>query len=447
MVGVVAGALLLAGLGSLLLARRATREQTRSDLVREATSLATGTEDVQRPAVTKVIQQVLKLEGYAVIRYGVRGRTSDPLPPGLTTADIRPDDLFAGAVVSGTRGHLAFAAAPVPRSNGVTAVVLTRRIPAPGRSTGYFLLAAGLALAVAFAVAEWLSAQIVKPLAQAEAATKRVANGELTVQVPVPSRSSPELSSLATSINTMADNLNRAKGLERQFLLSVSHDLRTPLTSIRGFAEAIADGTATDVDRAASVIAAEARRLERLVKDLLDLAKLEARQFSFDLQPVDVSEVVTDTAEGFVPEAEREGVAVHVDVPSGGPLLALADPERLAQVVANLTENALKFAATAIDVRARADADRVVVTVADDGPGIAVGELGRVFERLYTSARTPARHGVGSGLGLAIVAELVGAMGGAVRAESPPEGGTVVRVTLSSWSSGPSSSTSSSTTA
>src|SRR5207248_7955691 len=105
-----------------------------------------------------------------------------------------------------------------------------------------------------------------------------------------------ELASLARSINTMAATLARSRGLERQFLMSVSHDLRTPLTSIRGFAEAIADGAATDDRRAAEVITAESRRLERLVGDLLDLAKLEARHFSLDIQPVDLADVVATAA-------------------------------------------------------------------------------------------------------------------------------------------------------
>src|SRR5207249_6964710 len=127
----------------------------------------------------------------------------------------------------------------------------------------------------------------------------QIASGDLAVTVPAQPGADHELVSLAHSINTMAANLARSRRLERQFLLSVSHDLRTPLTSIQGFAEAIADGAATDTRRAAEVIAAEARRLERLVRDLLDLAKLDARRFSLDVHRVDAAEVVAHTAEGF----------------------------------------------------------------------------------------------------------------------------------------------------
>ena len=445
-VAVVAGSLVVTGLSSLLLVRRAARDDTRAELVREVHSIAQAAEETQRTKVVQVVQRVLKLEGLVTMRFGPRGRTIDVPPAGIDVADLRPNELLRGATVSGTRGNLVYAASPIATANGgAAAIVITRQLPGGNRGVGYFLLAAGLALAVAVAVAEWLAGQIVRPLSEAEAATSRIASGDLSVHVPSPHGSYPELASLATSINTMAANLSRSRGLERQFLLSVSHDLRTPLTSIRGFAEAIADGAATDTHRAAEVIASEARRLERLVGDLLDLAKLEARRFSLDVRRIDVGEVVDDTAEGFQPAAASEGVTLVVDV-SDHELPAAADPERLAQVVANLTENALKFASTTIAVRAATAGDNVVITVTDDGAGIDPADLPRVFERLYTTARQPARIGVGSGLGLAIVSELVTAMGGTVRAESPVDGGTRMVVTLRSWSSGEAPSSKSSTT-
>jgi two-component system sensor histidine kinase BaeS len=229
----------------------------------------------------------------------------------------------------------------------------------------------------------------------------------------------------------MAEALDRSRGLERQFLLSVSHDLRTPLTSIRGYAEAIAEGTAPDAARAAGVISAESRRLDRLVRDLLELAKLDARRFSLDVRATDVAEVVEVTAEGFRPAAEEAGVTMTID--AAGAMTAAADPDRLAQIVANLTENAMKFAAGRIVVGAAGHPGTVVVWVDDDGPGIAPAELAQVFERFYSSARTPARQ-VGTGLGLAIVRELAGAMGGAVRAEASDLGGARMVVTLREWS-------------
>ena len=164
-----------------------------------------------------------------------------------------------------------------------------------------------------------------------------------------------ELANLAHAINAMASELDVARGHERAFLLSVSHDLRTPLTSIRGYAEAIADGTVDGTDariRAADVISSESRRLERLVADLLDLARLDAHQFSLHPTPVDARAVVRDAVEAFGPAAADIGVALDGRRRRRRCRPTL-DRERLAQIVANLVENALKFATTRVAVERR----------------------------------------------------------------------------------------------
>jgi two-component system sensor histidine kinase BaeS len=175
--------------------------------------------------------------------------------------------------------------------------------------------------------------------------------------------------------------------------------------------------------------------LERLVQDLLDLARFDARRFDLHLRAIDLAEVVADTGEGFRPAAEELGLRLDVEAGPSGVITANADPDRLAQVVANLVENALKYARTTVRVAVGAWPGAAVISVDDDGPGIAAEDLPRVFDRLFISARSPARP-VGTGLGLAIVTELVSAMGGAVRAESPTSatGGTRVVVTLATWS-------------
>ena len=236
----------------------------------------------------------------------------------------------------------------------------------------------------------------------------------------------------------MAAELGRHRMLERAFLMSISHDLRTPLTSIRGYAEAVAEGTADDEEsrrRAATVIEAEARRLERLVADLLELARLDAREFSLHPGPVDVVEVARHAALALAPAAREAGLRLVV-AGDAGPLMATADPERLAQVVANLVENAIKYAGATVEVAVRpapAGGGAVEIgpeiSVVDDGPGIDPEDLPRVFERLYTSRRQPGRK-VGTGLGLAIVRELVSAMGGEVSVAATAEGGTRFVVTL-----------------
>lgn len=442
-VGAVAGALVLAGVGTLALARRSAREQARRELVTLVQQVASEPAVAQRP----VLRKLLNLDGFARLNFGPGGRTVNAPPAGLTVADLDPPNLLAGRVVSGSRGATAYAAVVVARSErgASAAVVVTRRLPGIRQAAGWFVIAAAIALLAAVALAEYLGRRILRPLREAEEATRRIAGGDLRANVPIPHESYPELRSLAVSINSMADSLSRAKGLERQFLMSVSHDLRTPLTSIRGFAEAIAEGAATDTPRAAAIIAAESRRLERLVQDLLDLAKLDARRFSLDLRRVDAREVVADTAEGFRPAADKEGVRITLAGLDGEAIDVAADPERLAQVVANVMENALKFADSVITVELSPSANgAVVLAVTDDGPGIPGADLPHIFERLYQSSRRPARQ-VGSGLGLAIVAELVAAMGGRVEATSPVGSGTTVSVSVKSWSSGVESWTSSST--
>ncbi len=429
-VGVVAGALLVTGLGTLVLARRAAERDTRQELLRQAEAVAQAADDIARPVAIAAIRQALKLDNAALARFQPRTGTWLDVPAGVTNADLQP--LATRSSLTGRHGSMVFAAASA-QSRGRVAVVLTRQLPPSGDGLGFFLIAAAIALLVAAVVGDRLGRRIARPLEEAEAATRRIATGDLDARVPTSTTADPELASLTTSINAMAENLARLRGLERQFLLSVSHDLRTPLTSIRGFAEAIAEGATDDDVRAASVIASEARRLERLVADLLELARLDARQFQFAPQLVNIAEVVTETAEGFRPAALDAGVELAVVVPDDATrLVGHVDPERLAQVVANLVENALKFANARIDVAIERGAHDVMFAVTDDGPGIPPAEHARVFDRLYQPTRpTPAQpRKVGSGLGLAIVAELVGAMDGSVRASAGPDGGTRMLVTL-----------------
>ena len=290
----------------------------------------------------------------------------------------------------------------------------------------WFAIASAATIVISLIAANRLGHRIARPLQQTEGVTRRIARGDLEARVTLPAREGSELVSLANSVNQMAAGLAKAQGAQRQFLMSVSHDLRTPLTSIRGFAEAISDGAADDVQYAAGVITSEARRLERLVTDLLDLAKLESGAFSLHCGPVDLSKVVTEATRAFAPAAAEQGLVVSIETAPTGEVWCDADPDRLGQVVANVVENALKYAASQVTVKAgRFDQGRPTVLVEDDGPGIPPEDLERVFERLYQS-RLPADRKVSSGLGLAIVDELVNAMGGEVRAESPigPAGGT-----------------------
>jgi two-component system sensor histidine kinase BaeS len=454
-IGVVAGAIILTGVVTFALAAHAARHHTQSELTAQA-------EDVAQAIKTEIssgrnarnllgiLRAPFKDENDFIVVVTKAGQLinvdqpGQKLPFGFGPAQLPPASLLAGQVVSGSHGGVVYAAAPYQSKLGaaasVTQVVVLTRSPDTGlrEALPWFVLAAAVVLLIAAVVGDRLGRRITRPLRAAEAVTRQIAAGDLAAQVPLPHRGDPELASLAASINTMAETLARSKGMERQFLMSVSHDLRTPLTSIRGFAEAIAEGAAPDNQRAAEVIASEARRLERLVKDLLDLARVDVRRFSLDLRPVDVSEVVCDTGEGFRPQAEELGLRLEFQAGPARAIGAWADPDRLAQVVANLVENALKYARGQVVVGVAATEHGAVIWVDDDGPGIAPEDLPQVFDRLFVSSRRPARQ-VGTGLGLAIVAELVSAMGGTVRAESPTVrgGGTRMVVTLPPSTPGP----------
>jgi two-component system sensor histidine kinase BaeS len=447
----MAATLLAAGVGTLLVTRRAARNDATRQLLVEATTFAGASNRLQTPRLLRVVDEVLRPEKGRIITITASGNIPTQLPAGLTAAELDPAKLLAGEDVTGMADGSVFAAVPaqlgvriaavLPAGTRV-AVLLTRQVGALGPSWLYILLVSGITLVIAAGVAAWLARRITRPLVDASAVTRRIAGGELTARVPARAGEYPELASLGESINSMAERLQGGRERERQLLLSVSHDLRTPLTSIRGYAEAIEDGVTPDVAGAAAVIVSESIRLERLVADLLDLARLGADRLSLHIGPTDVAEIVGRTVDGFRPRAIAAGIALDAVLPPPG-LLVTADPDRLGQVLANLVENGLSFAAGVVRVSVverkekPAAGGSVYVLVEDDGPGIAPADLERVFDRFYQADRgVAARRGLG--LGLAIVAELVRAMGGHVRAESPARavGGTRMVVELRPWGQG-----------
>jgi len=444
--GTVLATLLFAGAGTLLLARFGATEATKRDLEEQATALASvfdelnilalrpgstgpgsATGPLQRAAVRTRLKNLttnLKLDDIGFL-YGtsfadLEGET----PNGITLSKIDMASLEAGTRVSGRRNGIVYAAAPGTSRLGSYVIVLART-PASSAAPAarWFLLAAAGTLLAGALIATRLSRRLTNPLVAARDATSRIANGDLAARVNDPHPgATDEMSELSRSINAMAASLERSRGLERQFLMSVSHDLRTPMASIQGYAEALTD-QAIEPQRAGQVILSESRRLDRLVTDLLLLARLDARAFTFDVRPLDLVPIVQASAHGFEPRAIERGLTLGVDTPPE-PLLALVDGDRLAQILANLIENALKFAGSRVDVSLRADNSWVVLSVADDGPGIAPEDLPHVFERLYVARHRPLPKETGSGLGLAIVGELAETMGGQVHARSPvPETG------------------------
>jgi two-component system sensor histidine kinase BaeS len=285
------------------------------------------------------------------------------------------------------------------------------------------LIAAGAGIALAALAAFLLARRIVRPVRRVVDATRHLA--EARDAEPVPIEGAYEIASLARAFNEMAEQLARARAAEKQFLLSVSHELKTPLTAIRGYAEGVADG-AFHMDEAVETISIEAARLERLVRDLLDLARMNRTDFSIHREKVDLATIAREAVQRYEGQAREFGVTLEAFAPEPAP--AIGDPDRVLQVASNLVENALRLTPRGGVVRVFAEPGALVVE--DTGPGLSQEDLPRAFERFYLYSRYSSDRPVGTGLGLSIVKELTQGMGGSVEVDSAPGHGTRFTVRL-----------------
>jgi two-component system sensor histidine kinase BaeS len=274
------------------------------------------------------------------------------------------------------------------------------------------------ALALSFLVARTITG----PVRRIAAATRALAADER--HDPLPTSGSDELASLARAFNEMAEQLQASRDAERAFLLSVSHELKTPLTAIRGYAEGLADG-AFEADEAAATIALEAGRLERLVRDLLDLARMNRHEFAVRHEAVDLAEVARAAVARHEVQARDFGVTLAAE---GAGAWVEADHDRALQVASNLIENALRATPAGGSVTVRVEPGRLLV--ADTGPGIDTGDVPHAFDRFYLYDKASRDRQVGSGLGLAIVRQLAGAMGGRAWVETAAGRGATFGVEL-----------------
>ncbi|HSS81510.1 MAG TPA: HAMP domain-containing sensor histidine kinase [Gaiellaceae bacterium] len=277
--------------------------------------------------------------------------------------------------------------------------------------------AGGVLVAAAFA---WYSSRrITTPVLQLSAAADEVAHGNYDVEVP--SGGAGEIGTLAERFDEMASRLAETEELERNFLMTVSHELRTPLTAIRGHVGALREGVVTDDElREASltVIAAEAERLERLVGDVLDLAKLDAHRFTVLQEEVDMERLVDRAYVTFSEEARRRGIDYRREL-EAKPVI-VTDGDRVLQIITNLLSNAFRWTPDGgrVDLELSATDGSVYVSIGDSGPGIAPSERERIFRPFWS------RGGGGTGLGLPIARELAAALGGRISLESSAETGS-----------------------
>ena len=364
------------------------------------------------------------------------------LPPRQLPQDFR--HLYQGTHHAQDGRELYFVAVPLPPRFaagplGASALVLALPKDSAGSVIGDLtprLLLAGLAgLGVAIVAGLVLSRSVYLPLQRVARAAVSVARGNYQEKVPV--QGPTEAHTLAENFNHMTDAVRSSQQTLRDFLANVSHELKTPLTSIRGFSQALGDGTITESEgqeRAARVIESESRRLLHLVEELLDLSRIESGQETMKRIPVPVQELFAHCAEVFSLRSQETGVSLEVEAGDVPPVLG--DFDRLEQVLGNLLDNAfrhtpaggsVRLSARLAERRAHPSADRwVELSVADSGEGISPEELAQVFDRFYRGDAA----GRGAGLGLAISREIVRAHGGEIRAESSPGTGTRFVVTL-----------------
>ena len=302
-------------------------------------------------------------------------------------------------------------------------------LPALGR----LAMALALGLLVAVVIGYWVARRLTRPLVQAAAAANAMSSGQRDVRVDPQGPS--EVADIAIALNRLSAALNESEGRQREFFLTVSHELRTPLTSVKGYAEALADGVVPpeDVPAVAGVVRSEADHLDRLVADLLDLARLGAVDVAVEPVDLDLAGLGADAAAAWAGRAARAGVQ-FVDEVVRTPHPVRTDPVRVRQIIDNLMENALRVTGEGRPVVLRMSAGpapgEFLVEVRDGGPGLTEEDLAVAFEPGELHARYRGVRKVGSGVGLALVARLAERLGGRAHAGSAPEGGAAFLVVL-----------------
>lgn len=282
-------------------------------------------------------------------------------------------------------------------------------------------------IVVSFLLSWWLTRRITGPVRRLSVGVDEIAAGNYAVRVP-PGGGGDEISHLTERFNEMAERLGEAEERERRFLMSVSHELRTPLTAIKGHVDALRDGLVEDpelVRMSLDVVAAETVRLERLVGDVLDLAKLNAHRFTVLSEEVDLGRLLEQVYAAFGEEARRREIDYRL-VEEGVPPTVVTDGDRVLQVITNLLANAFRWTPDRgrIEVAVSTSDGAVRVDVSDNGPGVSVEEQDRIFRPFFS------HDSQGTGLGLPIARELALALGGRIELDSAPGRGSRFRLVL-----------------
>ncbi len=426
--GIAAIAVLVAGIIAYPLVRSAAESQARAELSSLAdltvTALdrgsagGTGSEPFPRDLIEAL--QYKQITGFIVV-------DGSAPPPGILPSVLA--DALSGVSVSveGTtpEGTVLIEARPLAAGG---AVILEQPYTVVGVEAGDAVkrVAASLLLGLLIAVpiGYWAARRLTRPLRAARDAANQMADGsrDVTLRPEGPI----EIADIAVSLNRLNSALVVSEGRQREFLLSVSHELRTPLTALRGYGEALADGLITGdrVREVGAVLVTETGRVERFTADLLELARLEADDFSVVPADVELGGVATEAAEAWRARAEAEQITVRLDGFTT-PVAARADARRVRQVLDGLIENALRAtpAGGSVTLAAVRGTGTAGVAVEDTGRGLSDEDLADAFTRGLLRERYRESRPVGTGLGLSIATRLAARMGGRVHAEharTPP---------------------------
>ena len=285
------------------------------------------------------------------------------------------------------------------------------------------LVYAALAAMIAAILLSYLfSRRVIAPVQAMSQATQRIADGRYDERVKVDG--DDELAQLAGRFNQMAEKLGQVESIRRHLIGDVSHELRTPLTAIKGSMEGLMDGVLPATEETFQQIHAEADRLNRLVDDLQELSRVEARAYPLDIRPLDVSSLVQTVTKRLAPQAESKRISLDLELTRDLPRI-LADGDRAVQVLTNLTANALQYTPEGgkVTIAANRINDEVQISVRDTGIGISPEHLSHIFDRFYRVDKSRSRQaGGGSGIGLTIARALVEAQRGRIWIESAGEG-------------------------
>jgi len=284
------------------------------------------------------------------------------------------------------------------------------------------LVSGGISVIVSIIVALLLSRYIIKPIVEMKDFARKISQGNFDVRLN--KQNDDEIGELAESLNYMAFRLNEMENLRTKLMQNISHDLRTPLASIKGYLEVIQDNNFSSQEKsdAIKVIQNEIERLEKMVKDLTKLSSADSKTLPIELEKVNITSLIREVFSSFNIKIKEKGLTGILDS-EDKPIYILGDNQKLREIFSNLIENAIKYTDTGfVKVTLNEDKDKVKVEVEDSGKGISSTDLPHIFERFYKGKNAIGQHGMG--LGLSIVKEYIYALNGEIFVESNDGNGT-----------------------